>query len=196
MYDTELFGHWWSEGPEFVAAALDRASRHRVEPVTAGAFLRRHGARRSLQLPEGSWGAGGRHRVWLQPDTLAGWRQVHEAERRLERVAERAHDRDRDPVLDRLLDQAGREVMLLEASDWPFLITTGAARDYAEARIAGHAADASRLLALAEARLTGTALADTDHAFLATCERRDPLFPEFDWRLAVARGAPAAAGID
>ncbi len=184
MYDTELFGHWWFEGTRFLAAALDRAGAHGVELATAGASLRRHGTRGSLDLPEGSWGAGGLHQVWLQPDTLAGWRLVHEAERRLERAADRALERDRDAILDRLLAQAGREVMLLEASDWPFLITTGAARDYAEARLEGHAADASRLLASAEARLTGAPLAAEDRAFLEACERRDGLFPEFDWRLA------------
>ncbi len=88
--------------------------------------------------------------------------------------------------------QAGRELLLLEASDWQFLITTFAARDYAELRFAEHAESFERLAGLASRRLAGGLLAEADEAFVTECERRDPLFPDFDWR-GYASGRPATA---
>jgi 1,4-alpha-glucan branching enzyme len=176
MYDTELFGHWWFEGPQFLAAVLDAAAERGLPLATARDVLARAGTRGRLSLPEGSWGAGGLHRVWLQPETLPYWREVHAAEVRFEVLL--ALPRIREPLLDRLIAQAGRELMLLESSDWPFLITTGAARDYAEARIRGHAEDAARLMTLAERRTAGGPLTDREVALLLECEQRDSLFPD------------------
>ena len=55
------------------------------------------------------------------------------------------------------------------------------ARDYAERRLSDHAADFGRLAGLAERRMTGGALSETDEHYLAECEQRDALFPESDW---------------
>ena len=67
MYDTELFGHWWFEGPLFLAAVIDRARAADFELTTAGAHLDRHPPAEAVALPEGSWGDGGQHQVWLLP---------------------------------------------------------------------------------------------------------------------------------
>jgi len=102
-----------------------------------------------VELPEGSWGDGGRHQVWLNDDTRWTWGPIYAAEARFERLAGEAAGRPREPLLERLLTQSGRELLLLEASDWQFLITTFAARDYAELRLAEHAESFERLAALA-----------------------------------------------
>lgn len=210
MYDTELFGHWWHEGPDFLAAVLDRAPDFGVTFASAGERAARATDAPRLRLPEGSWGAGGDHRVWMNADTAPLWTEVHAVERAFEAVARRAAARD-EPVLDRVLTQAAREVLLLEASDWPFLVTHGAARDYAELRARLHAADARRLLALAIGLLNGgldraaaggtsAALPPADRAFLAACEARDGPFPDLDARSGLAavsapsRAEPAPAG--
>ncbi len=194
MFDTELFGHWWFEGPRFVAAVLDRLGPAGIEAVSAGAYLERHAPREGVELPEGSWGDGGRHQVWLNDDTRWTWGPIHAAEARFERLARQAAGAGADPLLERLMGQAGRELLLLEASDWQFLITTFAARDYAELRLAEHAESFERLAALAARRLEGGQLAEADEAFVTECERRDPLFPDFDWRgYAGGRPAPAEA---
>jgi 1,4-alpha-glucan branching enzyme len=190
MFDTELFGHWWFEGPRFIAAVLDRLAGAGIEPLGAGAHLERHPPREVVELPEGSWGDGGRHQVWLNDDTRWTWGPIHAAEARFERLARAAAETASEPLLERLMGQAGRELLLLEASDWQFLITTFAARDYAELRLAEHAESFERLAGLAERRLTGGLLAEADEAFVAECERRDALFPDFDWR--GYAGSPAA----
>src|SRR5437879_4786312 len=68
-YDSELFGHWWFEGPlwlEHVAREMYRAG---VQPMTLAEARQAVKAQGPLSLPEGSWGEGGDHRVWLSGDT-------------------------------------------------------------------------------------------------------------------------------
>jgi 1,4-alpha-glucan branching enzyme len=193
MFDTELFGHWWFEGPRFLGAVFDRCAEAGIETRSAGAILDREPPEESVALPEGSWGDGGGHQVWLNDETRWTWPLVHAAEGRFERTATAAAARAgaADPLLERLLAQAGRELLLLESSDWQFLITTFAARDYAQLRISEHAEDFDRIAGLAERRIAGGPLSEADEQFLAECERRDGLFPDFDWRGYAVTGAAA-----
>ena len=192
MFDTELFGHWWFEGPRFVAEVLDHCTgRDAITARSAGAMLECEPPREKVALPEGSWGEGGGHDVWLNAETAWTWPIIHGAEMRFERLARAAlavlPTSGQDPLLERLLAQAGRELVLLEASDWPFLITTLAAEDYARTRLTEHAADFERLAGLAERRAQGGLLSGEDASFLAECERRDSLFADFDWRAYAGR---------
>ena len=191
MYDAELFGHWWFEGPRFLAATLDGAATSEASPLTAGEYLERYPPKEGVALPEGSWGDGGGHDVWLNDATRWTWGPVHAAEARFESLAAKAALTAKEPLLERLLAQLGRELLLLEASDWQFLITTFAARDYAELRVSEHAEDFARLARLAGRRLEGGALGESDEQFLRDCEARDSLFPDFDWR---GYAPPVAAG--
>ena len=193
MFDTELFGHWWFEGPRFLAAVIDEASANAAtQPVLPSAYLREHPADHVISLAEGSWGDGGGHQVWLNPETRWTWEHVYKSEARFEHLVRDAVTRPRDPLLDRLVGQAGRELLLLQASDWQFLITTVAARDYAEQRVSEHAADFGRLAELAERRAQLGALTQEDETFLAECERRDGLFSDYDWRGHAAARTPHA----
>src|SRR3989449_965557 len=54
-FDTELFGHWWFEGPTWLEAVLRKLEGH-VDAVTASDFLAAHPPRSTIQIPEGSWG--------------------------------------------------------------------------------------------------------------------------------------------
>jgi len=182
LYDTELFGHWWFEGPEFLARCFDGAASAGVHLETAATELDRRGARGRVRLQEGSWGEGGAHQVWLNERTLDLWRAVHAVERRYERVASRLAANGPTPLVERAMRQALREVLLLEASDWPFLITNGSAADYARERVRGHAADALRLIDLAARWATGAPPTDREAERLAVCEERDSLFVDLQWR--------------
>jgi 1,4-alpha-glucan branching enzyme len=183
MFDTELFGHWWFEGPRFLGAVIDQTlAESGIDLVLPSAYLREHSADHVISLAEGSWGDGGGHQVWLNPDTRWTWDHVHEAEARYESLVREAAGRPADPLLDRLLAQTARELLLLEASDWQFLITTVAARDYAEQRLTEHFTDFRRLADLAGRRTELGSLTQGDENFLSECERRDSLFPDYDWR--------------
>ena len=143
--------------------------------------------RATLSLPEGSWGEGGDHRVWLNRDTEWTWDRVYSAE--AEWTEHLKAGIDRNPDLARVLAQATRELLLLQASDWQFLITTGAARDYAERRVAEHYAEFKRLSEMLRGLRTGEALSSDDANMLRRLEREDFCFPDLEPAWALAGGS-------
>ncbi len=181
-YDTELFGHWWFEGIEWIKQVLRLLSRSTiVELTTASEYVRTHPPEEVLALPESSWGAGGYHFTWLNVDTEWMWPIIHRAERDMEELVARVTETQGPRRL--LLDQAARELVLLESSDWPFLVTTGQAREYAEQRFLGHV---ERFEACRDALVNGRDGAAAAELAEELFER-DNLFPTVDPRVFAAR---------
>ncbi|WP_287370744.1 1,4-alpha-glucan branching protein [Oceanithermus sp.] len=171
-YDAELFGHWWFEGVAWLEQVYRTLASRPLEAVTARVAVQEPAL--PLSLPEGSWGEGGDHRVWLNDATRDYWRTVYRAEAEMILAARGCRE---ERV--RTLRQMMRELLLLEASDWPFLIHTGQAADYARERYREHA---RAFFALAEALRSGA-----DPAELAALEARDNPFPEANPRLYLPR---------
>ena len=142
----------------------------------------------TVSLPEGSWGEGGDHRVWLNRDTEWTWDRVYSAEAEWVRLLERRAAAG--PDARRVLAQVSRELLILQSSDWQFLITTGAARDYAERRVAEHYVEFKRLSELADMLLRGEAMSPAAAALVERLEREDFCFPDLDasWAETPARG--------
>jgi 1,4-alpha-glucan branching enzyme len=187
-YDTELFGHWWFEGVDWLMAVLrGLASRPSIELTTASRIIEAHPPREVLSLPESSWGAGGGHFTWMNDDTAWMWPLIHAAERRMEVLVTRFPDAE--GTRREVLDQAARELLLLQSSDWPFLVTTLQAREYAIERFQEHLARFDQLAALAE----GETFSDEDRALLASLHERDNPFPMIDYREWAPRQGYAAA---
>ena len=176
-FDTELFGHWWFEGPQWLEHVL-RGLQEDVTPLTASAVLERHPPASAIRLPEGSWGLGGAHYVWNNDDTVWVWDVVYRAEDAFLQFVNAAKGKRR-PELKRVAAQLARELLILESSDWPFLITTRSARDYAEARVKLHADAFDELLAVGK-RVLEASLTKADEALLRELEMRDAPFPEID----------------
>ncbi|MGH7279761.1 MAG: 1,4-alpha-glucan branching protein domain-containing protein, partial [Candidatus Rokuibacteriota bacterium] len=176
-YDAELFGHWWFEGPAWLEQVARELTRAGIASATLGEALEATPPRATLSLPEGSWGEGGDHRVWLNRETEWTWDRVYSAE------AEWVDLTRGEPAtsdLQRVLAQLTRELLLLEASDWQFLITTAAARDYAERRVAEHYAEFKRLSEMAHTLRQGQPLTVEAATTLRRLEREDFCFPELD----------------
>lgn len=134
-YDTELFGHWWFEGPWWLEGLLRRiAADPALRTTTLRSRLERRPPRRRLLLPESSWGYAKGHASWVTPRTRPMWAAVRAAERRFGELRAVPHP----PGLAHL--QAARELALLQCSDWPFMCTRGRSPEYAEQRFAAHLA--------------------------------------------------------
>jgi len=177
-FDTELFGHWWFEGPRWLEAILRKLEGH-VDAVTASDFLAVHPPRSTIRLPEGSWGQGGHHWVWLNDGTRWIWEEVYRAEDAFIDAVHATRSR-KDPAVRRILAQLARELLLLEASDWPFLVTTVSAKDYAEARVKEHVGAFDRLRAMLERVREGGTMTPEDASWLAIIEERDSLFSDLN----------------
>ena len=183
-YDTELFGHWWFEGVAWLKEVLSElAANPDIELCTASEWLAAHPPEEAIDLPESSWGHHGTHITWINPETSWMWEAVHEAEHRMEELVE-AHP-SAEGGLAEALAQAARELVLLEASDWEFLYTTGQARQYATDRFVEHVTRFKNLAAAIEA---AEVFGDVEPATLAReYVKRDNLFPDIDYRLFARR---------
>jgi 1,4-alpha-glucan branching enzyme len=145
-FDTELFGHWWFEGPDFLGDMYRSLVRQQetVHPATGSGHLKQHLPRAAIRLPWGSWGANGDSSMWLSERTAWTWERLWPLEQAFWDAAPNAIA---SPAARPVLEQAARELLLAQSSDWQFIISTGAAADYAERRFVQHAEDAEELIA-------------------------------------------------
>ena len=178
-FDAELFGHWWFEGPEWLKnVALEYAKpESQIRLVTCGEYLEQFSPAGFVALPEGSWGANSDNSVWMNPDTAWTWKHIYPAEFAVQQMANSGLWKG-NPTATRLAQQVCRELLLLESSDWQFLITTKHARDYAEKRFNTHL-DQLRTLLDIWRRFEATRQVPADKlAELEKLELRDFVFPE------------------
>jgi 1,4-alpha-glucan branching enzyme len=184
-FDTELFGHWWFEGPEFLGD-MYRSLAHQqgaIQPTTGSGHLKEHPPRAAIRLPWGSWGANGDSSMWLSQQTAWTWERLWPLEQAFWDAAPGALA---SPAARPVLAQAARELLLAQSSDWQFIISTGAAADYAERRFREHCDDAEQLIAA----LGPGREADLDAAQRRAEElgRRDRVFPNVLPAVAAALG--------
>jgi len=179
-FDAELFGHWWFEGPRFLRdVLLTLAHDGTVELSTPRRALREDPPDKVVRMPEGSWGEGGHHHVWLNEQTRWLWETEYRAEDRFLQLLGDLPWREKPPVR-QMLERAGRELLLLQSSDWPFVIHSGGAVDYGIARFAGHATRFDRLATLAQALSEGRKLTAVQQTEIAEADAHDSVFAEID----------------
>jgi len=129
--DTELLGHWWTEGPQWLAEVLRLAPEHGIRPVTLAAAAARHDPE-ERPLRASSWGAGKDLTTWDSPRVAdLAW-----AARRLELRLLRAIAAG---IPDAAAARAARELLAVQASDWAFLDHRREAGDYPHDRAVAHA---------------------------------------------------------
>ena len=127
-----------------------------------------------MQPAASSWGEDGYWSVWLQPSNSWIYPHLHTAARRMTEAA-RTHSSSPTALVERVLKQLARELLLAQSSDWAFLIKTGTAKNYAARRTTEHIERFNKL----HQQLASNSV---DEAFLADCEWRDNLFPHVNWR--------------
>jgi 1,4-alpha-glucan branching enzyme len=133
-YDTELFGHWWHEGPAWLEGILRALPEAGVRVTTLKGALDAGHLGEPVDLPASSWGSGKDWRVWdgeqvgdMVQENAALQKRLLDLTGRLDRTA-------RDIVA----DQAVSEAMLALSSDWAFMVTKNSAADYARRRARVH----------------------------------------------------------
>jgi 1,4-alpha-glucan branching enzyme len=180
-FDTELFGHWWFEGPEFLRAVLRGLhSSPYVNTATCSEELMKVKPREVLRLPEGSWGENNNHDVWINDETKWTWESIYNDENTLWDIYKNYDIKNLDATARRILTQAVREMMLEHSSDWQFLIHTQSARDYAEQRFSYHHSDFNKFCDLFKKYMDSNELTPTDLNYLEEAEKRNAVFPELD----------------
>lgn len=176
MYDAELFGHWWYEGVDFLENVLRRAARDgsSIESTTPPEYLAAETSSEMAEPSASSWGDKGYYEQWLNGANDWIYPHLHKAEERMQELAEDFSDAE--GLTERALNQAARELLLAQSSDWAFLMTTGTATPYAIRRTRDHVAQFTRLYEMIVA-------GEIDEDDLEGLEGRDAIFSEMDFRV-------------
>lgn len=178
-FDTELFGHWWFEGPVFLEHVLRGIhATSIIATSTASEQLDRVLPAMEIALPESSWGKNAHHDVWMNPETEWTWEREYGLENRMSMLYDKYPPHLMDSTERRIVNAAMRELLLAQASDWQFLISTFSAKDYATMRFHSHAADCVKLCDMIERYSVKRSLTAADEAELAVIEERDGIFEE------------------
>ena len=175
-YDAELFGHWWFEGCRFIKKLYQKLQESkRVTPATAAEAAEAQPPEITVTIPEGSWGEDGFHYIWLNENTEWTWRDMYRDELTAIELVEQAREID-SPEFNEVVTQVVRELLLEQSSDWQFLISTFAARDYAEMRFANHHNALCRLVEIVRRIGSGEHLTEEDRYYISEIRKRDHPF--------------------
>ncbi|MBV9008919.1 MAG: DUF1957 domain-containing protein [Verrucomicrobia bacterium] len=171
-FDAELFGHWWFEGPVFLEYVIRIAAEMDLRLSTPTDCLRNNPPLQVVQPAASSWGERGYFDVWLDEKCAWIYPELFAAAQKMIELANR-HVQGKTHRADEPLRQLARELLLAQASDWPFHIRNGTASEYAARRVRDHLARFHRLAAAIDSGKSeaGLPLGDSDAAF-----------PRLDWR--------------
>ena len=136
-------------------------------------------------MPEGSWGEEGDHRVWTNEQVNWMWDILYRCESNFGRALNEMPWREKgSEKLKELLEKAGRQLLLMQASDWPFVIRRGQAVDYGIKRFMQNVARFETILDIAEKVHADSAylggLTEVEKHEIADADLHDVIFPKID----------------
>lgn len=175
-YDAELYGHWWFEGPMFLDYLFRKLQydQNVLAPITPSEYLSKFPTNQVATPCTSSWGYKGYAEVWLNGSNDWVYRHMHKMGERMVELARQYPAAE--GVRRRALNQAARELLLGQASDWTFIMKTGTTVPYAVGRVCDHI---NRFNHLYDA-IRGGAI---NEPWLRSLEEKDNLFPDIDYRV-------------
>ncbi|MGE5581662.1 MAG: glycoside hydrolase family 57 protein [Bacillota bacterium] len=182
-YDAELFGHWWFEGPWWLDYLIRKVTfdQKEIKLITPGDYLEKYPKNQVSTPSMSSWGYKGFNEVWLEGSNDWIYRHLHKIADNMVELATGFPNAGGD--LRRALNQAARELLLLQSSDWAFIMKTGTMVDYAVKRTKTHI---NRFNTLYEQIKSNR----IDPNYLTKLEERDNIFPDIDYRLYAPEAIP------
>ena len=173
-YDAELFGHWWYEGWWFLDAVVRAiVQENPFQLITPSEYLRQHPTQQIARPAASSWGEQGHWQVWLDAANAWIYPQLNLAQHQMTDLARTHHRPTGRTAL--ALRLAAQELLLAQASDWPFILRAGHNAPYARQRLEDHL----RRFETLRDQLTARRIDATDLDALAA---QDLAFPNLDWR--------------
>ena len=173
-YDAELFGHWWYEGPLWLDFLIRKIAcdQDTIRLITPSQYLRENPRNQVITPSLSSWGWKGYSEMWLQGSNDWIYRHLHFASERMTELAKSFPQANGN--IRRALNQALRELLLAQSSDWGFIMGTGTHNNYAVRRSKEHLLRFTRLYEDIKAN-------SIDEGWLADIEYKDNIFPNIDY---------------
>jgi 1,4-alpha-glucan branching enzyme len=167
--DLELIGRRWFEGQAWLRSVLMRSIQGEGPGLAAPSdYLRTYHPLDLAPLQEGSWGPGGDHRAWQSQAARPIWQAIGEAEERLADLLQQQHPPEL--ITTHALNQALRELLIAQSSDWPLLAGLGYLEEPLR-RVRQHLERCERLCQMVEG------IEPFDQSYLQMLERIDNPFP-------------------
>jgi 1,4-alpha-glucan branching enzyme len=175
-YDAELFGHWWFEGPDWIDFLMRKIhfDQQTIKTITVPEYLDREPRNQVCQPSFSSWGYKGYCEVWLEGSNDWIYRHLHDMSDRMVELARR--NPSADGLRRQALNQAARELLLAQSSDWAFIMKTGTMVDYASERTKVHVLNFNQLCDQVNRH-------EIDESWLGKIAGRHNAFPEIDYRI-------------
>lgn len=177
-YDAELFGHWWHEGPYWINFLFRKIAfdQKTIALITPAEYLERYPVNQVSTPSYSSWGYKGYNEYWLNEKNDWIYRHLHKAAERMVELANAYPQTNGDVTLTRCLNQAARELLLAQSSDWAFIMKTGTMVEYAVKRTKEHLFNFNKLYG-------GVRSNAIDTQWLSDIENKNNLFPDIDYHV-------------
>jgi len=175
-YDAELFGHWWYEGPEWLNFLMRKIyyDQKSVKLITPSEYLDWFPRNQIVTPSMSSWGWKGYSEVWLEGSNDWIYRHLHKAADRMVELAKSYPNAD--GLTQRALNQAARELLLAQSSDWAFIFKTGTCTPYAYKRTKDHIERFTKLYDSIKSN-------SISEPWLSEIENKDNIFADIDYRV-------------
>ena len=176
-YDAELYGHWWYEGPQFIEFLFKKMhfDQHEIESAHPMQIIGLLPRIQSSSMEMSSWGESGYADVWINPTNEWVYKHVFECSIAMNQLTH-VYFRTQNNDFRRVLNQMAREVLLLQSSDWPFIMKMGTTTQYASKRIRVHTNLFLELKAMLEKN-------EINQERLKAIEEEHPIFPELEFEI-------------
>ncbi|MCG2714356.1 MAG: DUF1957 domain-containing protein [Candidatus Omnitrophica bacterium] len=175
-YDAELFGHWWYEGPMWLDFLFRKIAcdQDEIRLITPSEYLTENPRNQLISPSMSSWGYKGYSEMWLQGSNDWIYRHLHIASGRMSELVKTFPNAQ--GLHKRALNQALRELLLAQSSDWGFILGTGTHTSYAIRRTKDHILRFNRLYEEIKQN-------SLDENWLTDIEYKDNIFEQIDYRV-------------
>lgn len=175
-YDAELFGHWWYEGPYWIYSLFKKIhfDQNVFKLTTLSEYMAENPVMQVSSPCPSTWGYKGYNEVWLNSSNDWIYKHLHKS---AEMMVELANENFfADGIKKEALNQAARELLLAQSSDWAFIMKTGTMVQYAEKRTKDHLGRFTKIYHdIKEDNI--------DVAWLRDIQYKDNIFPEIDYKV-------------
>lgn len=175
-YDAELFGHWWFEGPYWLYSLIKKVNYDQdvFKLTTLSEYIKENPIMQVTSLCPSTWGYKGYNEMWLNNTNDWIYKYLHKS---AEMMVELANENQyATGVQKKALNQAARELLLAQSSDWAFIMKTGTMVQYAEMRTKSHINRFNKLYHDIKEN-------NIDESWLNDIEYKDNIFPELDYSI-------------
>jgi len=177
-YDAELFGHWWFEGPDWINFLFRKVAfdQKTISLITPMEYLEMYPVNQVSTPSHSSWGYKGYNEYWLNDSNDWIYRHLHKAAERMVELSQKFSATNGNALKNRALNQAARELLLAQSSDWAFIMKTGTMVEYAAKRTKEHLFRFTKLYDDIRANTI-------DASWLSDIEDKDNIFPDIDYHV-------------